>query len=237
MMRMIVFYNFCNLPDNQIWRKLLIDRIKSQAPKLLGTILLAEEGINGALCGKQEELDALMRLFHQDERFKDMEVRYFDVPKAVYKRLKIKCKKEIINFRCPDYNSEAPKAKHLDPEEWNRLINMPDTMLLDTRNEFEYDMGSFPSAINPKVQRFSHLAEYVKQNKDKLRDKKVAIFCTGGIRCEKLGKYMKQHGIEEVYQLKGGILNYLQKVARQDSLWQGDCFVFDERISVNKDSL
>lgn len=241
-MQLISFYWFTDLTDCEEWRENLSSRIINDFPEVRGTILLAPEGVNAALCGPKEELDGVVKIFSKDSRFTAMPVKRFQIKdshtqssqKLPFNRLKIKCRQEIVNFRIDESLTDIAPATDLNATEWNQLIADPDTLVLDARNNFEYDMGSFPDAINPQVERFSHLAAYIKDNKEKLRNKKVAIYCTGGIRCEKLGKYMKKNGIEDVYQLQGGILQYFQEQKDKDNLWEGECFVFDERISVNK---
>lgn len=226
-----------DLSDCSSWCELVDDHIKNKCPQVKGTILLANEGINASLCGPEEQLDNIVALFNQDERFVKMDVKIFDIKEMVYNRLKVKCRPEIITFKNKDYDPKGETAEYVTPDEWNELINSPNTLVLDARNDFEYDLGSFPEAINPRIKRFSHFATYIDKNEQQLKDQKVAIFCTGGIRCEKLGRYMKQQGIEKVYQLQGGILKYLQEISEQENLWQGECFVFDERIGVDKNNL
>ncbi|MBE8182876.1 MAG: hypothetical protein HAW61_05070 [Candidatus Portiera sp.] len=236
-MQLISFYWFADLADCEEWCESLNSRISSDFPEIRGTVLLAPEGVNAALCGEKEQLDDIIKIFREDDRFAVMPVRRFPIKKYVFTRIKIKCRKEIINFRIDDPLTDIPPAKDLNAAQWNQLMADKDTLVLDARNSFEFDVGSFPDAINPQVERFSHLASYIDENKDKLLNKKVAIFCTGGIRCEKLGKYMKKQGIQDVYQLEGGILQYFQDTKGTDNLWEGECFVFDERISVSKQDL
>lgn len=236
-MQLVSFYRFTDLPDCDAWRDKLSARITNDFPELRGTILLAEEGVNAVLCGQEEQLEEIITMFHSDTRFADMEIKRFPVSQYVFKRMKIRCKPEIVSFRIDESLTDTPAATDLNTTEWNELMNEEDILVFDVRNAFEYDIGSFPDAINPQVERFSHLATYVDENKEELSSKKIAIYCTGGIRCEKIGKYMKKKGIEDVYQLQGGILKYLQEVQSNENLWEGECFVFDERIDVKKKDL
>ena len=236
-MQLISFYQFATLADYEQWGAKLLRILKNDLPEVRGSIILAPEGVNANLCGEPEDLAKLVEVFRADERFADLEVKTFAINKPAFKRLKIKCKPEIISFRNSDYNPQDEDAAYLNADEWNKLLAQDDVVLLDARNNFEFELGSFRNAINPKANFFSHLADYIRSKKEELQDKKVAIFCTGGIRCEKLGKYMKQQGIKDVYQLKGGILQYLQDTKPQECLWEGDCFLFDERISIDKNGL
>jgi len=196
-----------------------------------GTILLAEEGYNGMVSGGSEAIEKFIgdagsilatrlnvkRSFHDDRPFRKTEVRI---------------KPEIVTLkRAVDIS--LGEGTHVSPTQWNQIISDPETLVLDTRNDYEYQTGTFEGALNPGTTKFSELPEYVAQNLDPERHKRVAMFCTGGIRCEKFAPYLKQLGFEEVYQLEGGILKYLETVPANESLWQGECFVFDERISVD----
>lgn len=245
-MELISFYWFTDLSDCKEWCEKLDTRLANDFPAVRGTVLLAPEGVNAALCGEQEQLQEIVKIFRQDDRFAKMPVRRFPIKQAVFTRTKVKLRTEIINFRIDESLEDIPAAKDLNAAQWNQLLADKDTLVLDARNSFEFDMGSFPDAVNPQVERFSHMAKYIDEHKDALCNKKVAIFCTGGIRCEKLGKYMKKQGIKDVYQLEGGILQYFQETKgngdggdneSENNLWEGECFVFDERISVSKQDI
>ena len=232
---LISFYCFADFIEYKCWKPFL----EKLCTSLRGTIILSPEGVNVSLAGEEKQLSAVVNFFTKDKRFTNMDIKKNKIEKIPFRRMKIKCKKEIITFRsagnAPDkeLTPHGRMTKRLNPQEWNNLIEDENTIVLDTRNNFECEMGSFPNAINPRVNYFSEMAEYVNKHKEKLKDKPIAIFCTGGIRCEKLANYMLHQGIKQVYQLNSGILGYMQKVKKSDNLWQGNCFVFDERINVN----
>ena len=237
-LKLISFYCFANFIEYKRWQPPL----EKLCSALRGTIILSPEGVNASLAGDEKQLSTVVNFFTKDKRFADMDIKKNKIEKIPFRRMKIKCKKEIITFRsagnAPDkgLTLNGRTTKRLNPQEWNNLIEDKNTIVLDTRNNFECEMGSFPKAINPRVNYFSEMAEYVNRNKEKLKDRPIAIFCTGGIRCEKLANYMLHQGIKQVYQLNSGILGYLQKVKKRENLWQGNCFVFDERININGNS-
>lgn len=233
-MKLINFYYWANLPEY----KEISCILKKLCSDLVGTIILADEGVNASLAGDKQRLFQVADFFTKDTRFADMKIKVREIDKIPFKRMKIKCKKEIITFFCKNklpnlnYSFSEKSAQSLNPQEWNKLIKDKNTIILDIRNEFECKMGSFPNAINPHIKYFSEMAEYINKHKEKLKNRSVAIFCTGGIRCEKLRPYMLSEDIQNVYQLKGGILEYLERVNPNNNLWQRECFVFDERVSV-----
>jgi UPF0176 protein len=224
-------YKFVSLPDYETLREPLLQFCLDQGIK--GTLLLAHEGVNGTISGTRESIDALLEHLKQDERFADLDHKeslYDDQP---FYRMKVKLKKEIVTMGVEDIDPKTMAGTYVEPAQWNELISDPDVTLVDTRNYYEYNIGSFKGAENPETTTFRELPDYVKNNLDPGRHKKVAMFCTGGIRCEKSTAYLKQQGFEEVYHLKGGILKYLEEVPEEESLWQGECFVFDNRVAVN----
>ena len=198
-----------------------------------GTLLLAREGINGTISGSREGIDAVINWLKSDLRFDNLTTKeslHNDVP---FYRTRVKLKKEIVTMGIEDIDPNHIVGTYIKPEKWNDLISDPEVLLIDTRNDYEYGIGTFENAINPETETFRDFPDYVQQNLDPQKHKKVAMFCTGGIRCEKSTAFLKQQGFDEVYHLEGGILNYLEQVPEKDSLWQGECFVFDNRVAVN----
>ncbi len=224
------FYRFVPLPDYQALRRPLLER--AEALGLKGTVLLAPEGINGTLSGPQAGLQAWFDALAEDKRFEALMPRLSPVIGPPFLRLKVKLKREIISFGTDEIDPIRATGVHVPPEDWNALIEDPKTLLLDTRNRYEVATGTFRNAVDPGIDRFRDLPSYMDKALDPQRHKRVAMFCTGGIRCEKASAWLLTRGFEEVYQLQGGILNYLEKTPEQDSLWQGECFVFDERVTV-----
>jgi UPF0176 protein len=201
-----------------------------------GSLLLAREGVNGTVAGTEEGIDALVAelrngpLFHG--RLDKMELKFSIAAEMPFKRMKVRLKKEIVTLGDPEADPTKQVGAYVSAAEWNRLLEDPDVILLDTRNDFEVEMGTFAGAVDPRIKKFSEFKEFVKSELDPARHKKVAMFCTGGIRCEKASSYMLKEGFEEVYHLKGGILQYLEDVPETESRWNGGCFVFDERVSL-----
>jgi UPF0176 protein len=200
-----------------------------------GTLLLANEGINGTVAGSREGIDALLTWLKSDERLADISYKEsFDAEMPFY-RTKVKLKKEIVTMGVEGIDPLQVVGTYVKPKDWNALISDPDVVLVDTRNDYEIEIGTFEGAVNPNTETFREFPEYVEKNLDPKKHKKVAMFCTGGIRCEKSTAYMKEQGFDEVYHLEGGILKYLEEVPKEDTMWQGECFVFDNRVAVNHD--
>ncbi|MEO6860814.1 MAG: rhodanese-related sulfurtransferase [Microcoleus sp.] len=226
-------YKFVELSDFADLKAPLIDCCNNNNVK--GTILLAEEGINGTIAGSSEGVHAVLEFLRSDARFADLVHKESFSEKAPFYRLKIRLKREIVTMGIPDINPSLMAGKYVKPDEWNKLLDDPDVVVVDVRNDFEVSMGTFAGAINPKTKSFSDLPEWVQQE-TALRDKpKVAMFCTGGIRCEKSTAFLRSQGFQEVYHLEGGILKYLETMPEAESRWEGECFVFDERVSVVHD--
>ena len=225
------FYKFARLEGLEQLR----DRLLAICSKwsIAGTILLAPEGINATVSGSKTSLNELLTLLNQDERLAGIQAKFSHAAKPPFHRLKVKLKSEIVTFGVDGVNPLQRTGEHVDAERWNQLLKDPDTIVIDTRNDYEYQIGTFQSAISPQTQSFREFPQFVEQHLDPKRDRKIAMFCTGGIRCEKASAYLLEQGFERVYQLDGGILNYLQHQSREDSLWEGECFVFDGRIAVN----
>lgn len=196
-------------------------------------MLVAHEGINGTVAGSRHAIDNLQQFLRADSRFNGIVFKEAESVEAPFLRTRVKLKKEIVTMGVPDTDPLKIVGTYVKPEDWNALITDPDVILIDTRNDYEVDIGTFQGAVNPHTTTFREFPEYEKSHLDPKKHKKVAMFCTGGIRCEKSTAYMKEQGYEEVYHLEGGILNYLEQIPEEGSLWQGECFVFDERVTVN----
>lgn len=225
-------YKFVKLSDFHALREPLLDRCL--ALNIRGTLLLAEEGINGTVAGSREAIDSLLAYLRSDRRLKDLSHKESYDDNQPFYRMKVKLKKEIVTMGVADIDPNEVVGTYVKPKDWNALISDPEVVVIDTRNDYEVEIGTFKGAIDPKTQSFRQFPDYVRQHYDPAKHKKVAMFCTGGIRCEKASAYMKQEGFEEVYHLEGGILKYLEEVDEASSLWQGECFVFDNRVSVKQ---
>lgn len=226
-------YKFVELPDFAELKAPLLDCCNNNNVK--GTILLAQEGINGTIAGSSEGVHAVLAFLRSDPRFADLVHKESFSEKAPFYRLKIRLKREIVTMGVPDINPRLMAGKYVKPEEWNKLLDDPDVVVVDVRNDFEVSMGTFEGAINPKTKSFSELPEWALQEAALRNKPKVAMFCTGGIRCEKSTAFLRTQGFDEVYHLEGGILKYLETVPEAESRWEGECFVFDERVSVGQD--
>ena len=224
------FYTFVAVADPRALRGTLFAMLRDRA--MTGTILVAPEGINGTVCGDPVAVAGFLADLRADPRFKDLTTRGATAAAHPFKRLKVKAKREIIAFGRPEADPLLRAGTHVAPADWNALISDPDVLVLDTRNGYEVAAGAFRGAVDPKTRRFGELPEFVKANLDPTRHRRVAMFCTGGIRCEKASAYLLSLGFPEVFHLQGGILNYLATVPREKCLWQGRCFVFDEREAV-----
>ena len=199
---------------------------------LKGTLLLASEGINGTVAGSRAGIDRLIAFLHAQPEFAELEYKESWAEKEPFLRMKVRLKKEIVTMGVPGTDPKQIVGTYVAPSDWNALISDPGTIVVDTRNDYEYAIGTFENAIDPETSSFREFPEWVRRHHNKLKGKKVAMFCTGGIRCEKATAFVKNLGIDEVYHLKGGILKYLEDVPADESLWHGDCFVFDERVAV-----
>lgn len=200
--------------------------------KVKGTLLLAQEGINGTIAGTDDAIHKVISYLKSDHRLSDLDYKLSYAEKMPFFRMRVRLKKEIVTIGIKEVSPTKAVGDYVEPEKWNDIISDPDMVVLDTRNIYEVGVGSFKNAINPETSSFREFPDYVEQNLDPEKHKKVAMFCTGGIRCEKASSYMKQKGFENVYHLKGGILKYLETVPQEKSLWEGDCFVFDQRVAV-----
>src|ERR1700716_3301892 len=232
--KVAAFYQFAALPDFRELREPL--RAICAGLHLKGSVLLAHEGINGTIAGEPAAIDALIgELRHGmlfGGRLDNPELKFSSAAAMPFARLKIRLKKEIVTLGDPTADPTRRVGIYVDPKEWNALIATSDTLVIDTRNAFEVAMGSFAGAVDPQIQRFGQFKDFVARELDPQKHRKIAMFCTGGIRCEKASSYLLSRGFEEVYHLKGGILKYLESVPAAQSRWQGECFVFDERIAL-----
>ncbi|SHE54168.1 UPF0176 protein [Kaistia soli DSM 19436] len=228
------FYRFAALPDCADIRPEL--EAFCAANGIKGTILLAHEGINGTVAGESSAIEALLAFFAEDPlfagRLDGIDVKLSAAATMPFRRLKVKLKREIVTLGVEDLDPATQAGTYVDPAEWNSLIRDPEVLVIDTRNRFEVAMGSFDGAVDPETRKFSQFPDYVQRSLDPARHKRVAMFCTGGIRCEKASAYMRAQGFAEVLHLKGGILRYLEEVPAEESLFRGTCFVFDERIAL-----
>jgi UPF0176 protein len=221
------------LADYKLLRDPLQKLMQEQGVK--GTILLAEEGINGTIAGTFQAINTILEHFNEDPRLADIVYKESFSEKMPFKRCKVRLKKEIVTMGIAGINPIHTVGTYVSPQDWNDLIADPNVILIDTRNDYEVQIGTFKDAINPATDSFRQFPDYVKENLVGQRDKKIAMFCTGGIRCEKATAYLKEQGFPEVYHLQGGILKYLEEMPASDSTWQGECFVFDDRVTVNHD--
>lgn len=229
------FYKFVRLPDYQELQAPL--KAFCKANDIYGTMLLAEEGINATIAGARKNIDAVLAHLQTHERYKgrfaNLTTKESVTDTPPFDRMKVRLKQEIVRLKVPGINPAERVGTYVAPQQWNQLISAPDVTVIDTRNDFEAHIGTFEGAINPRTDAFHELPQFIADHLDPTEHRKVAMFCTGGIRCEKATAYLLEQGFEEVYHLKGGILQYLQEVPEDDSLWQGECFVFDDRVSVN----
>lgn len=224
-------YKFVTLENFQALRQPLLKVL--DANQIRGTLLLAGEGINGTVAGTRQGIDALLDWLRSDPRLADIDYKESFTDTLPFNRAKVKLKKEIVTMGVESIDPKRVVGTYVSPLDWNALLSDPDVVLIDTRNDYEYRVGTFKNAINPETTSFREFPGYIKENLNPSKHKKVAMFCTGGIRCEKSTAYLKEQGFDEIYHLKGGILKYLEEVPVQESLWQGECFVFDERVTVN----
>jgi len=235
--KVAALYKFTPIEDIEVLRSAIYAFTEENVPSICGTLLLAPEGINGTIAAHPDDMDTIITFL--DEKLQILqdgntigEFKYSHASEQPFNRFKVRKKKELITLRKPEADPNKHVGEYVEAEDWNDLINDPDVILIDTRNDYETKVGVFEGAIDPDMKIFTEFPEWVEENLDPAKDKKVAMFCTGGIRCEKASSYMLAHGFENVYHLKGGILKYLETVNEEDSKWKGDCFVFDQRVAV-----
>ena len=233
-MKVASFYRFLDLGDPRAFREEL--QAFCDARDVLGTFLVAAEGFNGTVCGQEE---SILDVFHWIEGRLGLDVpveaRWTDATEAPFRRMRVRVKKEIVTLGRPDILPHRKTGQYVPPEKWNALIDNPDVLVIDTRNHYEVEVGTFPRAIDPGTDSFRQFPGFADRLAETSRDRPLAMFCTGGIRCEKATALMLELGFEEVYHLQGGILNYLTEMPDTENRWQGECFVFDTRVAVDKD--
>ncbi len=238
--QIMAFYKFVTKPieadDVAKLREVFLDKLK--ALNIKGTILLASEGINGTISANSlDNLHATLAFINSTTEIGEIpakDVKYSTALFDPFRKLKVKARAEIVTLGLGKIDVINKTGEHLNAEQWNELIEDPNTIIIDTRNSFEYKMGTFKNSINPDTKTFRELPEYIKNNLDKNKDTKIAMFCTGGVRCEKSTAYLKEQGYTNVYHLQGGILNYFEQTTAENSLWDGRCFIFDDRIAVDQ---
>ena len=223
-------YHFTRLADYEQLKEPLQGMCEMLGIK--GTLLLAYEGINGTIAGTDKAISELLDFIKSDPRLSGLEHKESRSQDMPFYRMKTRLKREIVTMGIEGIDPNDVVGTYVDPKDWNDLISDPDVVLIDTRNDYEVEIGTFRGALNPDTQTFREFPQWVEDNRDKLNKPKVAMFCTGGIRCEKASSFMKLNGFDDVYHLKGGILKYLETQPEKESLWNGDCFVFDQRVAV-----
>lgn len=232
--KVAAFYQFASLPDFRELREPLQALCRDLALK--GSVLLAHEGINGTLAGQPEAIDEFVAALREGDlfggRLDRLELKFSTAAAMPFGRLKIRLKKEIVTFGDAATDPTRQVGTYVEPQDWNDLIATPGTILIDTRNAFEVAFGTFEGAIDPAIASFGQFKQFAARHLDPARDRRIAMFCTGGIRCEKASSYLLAQGFAEVYHLKGGILNYLEHIQESESRWRGKCFVFDERVAL-----
>lgn len=224
-------YKFVALEDFHEMREPLLDACLGAGTR--GTLLLAHEGINGTIAGTREGVDQVLEYLRADPRLVDIDHKESLDDHMPFYRMKVKVKKEIVTMGVQGIDPNQRVGTYVKPRDWNDIVNDPDVLLIDTRNDYEYGIGTFRGALDPHTTTFREFPEYVRTHLDPGKQKKVAMFCTGGIRCEKASAFMLNEGFEEVYHLQGGVLKYLEEVPEEESTWEGECFVFDNRVAVN----
>ena len=230
MLIVAALYHFTPFPDPDALRPGL--KALAEAHGIGGSLLLAREGINGTIAGSREGIDAMLAAIRALPGCADIDWKESTAETMPFSRMKVKLKAEIVTMGVPGTDPLARVGHHVPPSEWNALISAPDVAVIDTRNDYEVQVGTFQGAIDPKTEKFRDFPAWWQAHAESLKGKRIAMFCTGGIRCEKSTNYLLGQGVEQVYHLQGGILKYLEEIPEAESLWQGECFVFDHRVAV-----
>ncbi|MGH1446535.1 MAG: rhodanese-related sulfurtransferase [Cognatishimia sp.] len=230
MFTVCALYHFTRFDNPPALREPLLELCLKE--QITGTLLLAHEGINGTIAGSRNGINAVIAHIKSLPGCNNFEWKESTASEKPFPRMKVKLKKEIVTLGQPNVDPTAHVGNYVDPQDWNELIQSPDVVTIDTRNDYEVGIGTFKGAIDPETETFRDFPKWWEENKDRFHNKRVAMFCTGGIRCEKSTNYLLSQGVEDVYHLKGGILKYLEEVPQEESTWEGECFVFDGRVSV-----
>lgn len=233
-MKVAAFYRFLNLQDPPVFR----DELQSLCDKqnLLGTILIAAEGFNGTLAGARAGVQAVFDWIEKSLSLAEpIDAHWTESDTSPFRRMRVRLKEEIVSLGRPDILPHEKTGKHVAPEEWNRLVADPNVLVIDTRNHYEHELGTFPRAADPGTDSFRQFPDFAEELARTSKDRPLAMFCTGGIRCEKATALMLELGFDDVYHLQGGILNYLTEMSDKENLWDGECFVFDSRVAVDRD--
>ena len=236
MFKVAALYKFVQVINTETLQKKIKTKLKEL--DIYGTVLVGNEGLNGTISGKDNNLSKALDFIRNVPGFSNLDIKYSTSIAKPFMRLKVKLKEEIVTIGDKRIDPVNQAGKYVEPSEWNKLVNDPNTILIDTRNNYEYSIGTFKDAVNPETKTFREFPQWVKKQKYSKQDKKnknIAMFCTGGIRCEKASSFMKLEGFDNVFHLKGGILKYLEEISSDESLWHGECFVFDDRVSVQHD--
>lgn len=233
-MNVVSFYRFTSVSSPANLRADL--QAICEAHNLLGTVLVAEEGVNGTLAGDEAALQTIFRWLEGELALAGpLDGRWTEADEAPFQRMRVRLKNEIVALGRPDISPDQDQSTHVGPQQWNELIANPETLVVDTRNHYEVEVGTFPNSIDPATDSFRQFQDFAGKLAETDSDRPLAMFCTGGIRCEKAAALMQELGFSEVYQLHGGILNYLENVPESENLWKGECFVFDKRVAVDRD--
>jgi len=230
MLTVAALYHFARLPDPAVRQGPLLDLCLAQG--LCGTLLLAPEGINGTIAGPRDGIDAVLAHIRAWDGFSGLQWKESAAQTPPFARMKVRLKAEIVTMGQPDIDPTASVGHYVAPQDWNELISAPDVAVIDTRNDYEVQIGTFKGAVDPDTTTFRDFPAWWEENAHRFHNKRIAMFCTGGIRCEKSTNYLISQGVNDVFHLQGGILKYLEEVPQEDSLWQGECFVFDQRVSL-----
>ena len=233
-MRVAAFYRFLGLREPQVYR----DELQAfcDAHNLRGTILVAAEGFNGTLAGARSDIQAVLTFIEQSLVLDDsIEPHWTEADEAPFRRMRVRLKEEIVSLGRPDILPHQKTGKHVAPDEWNELVTDPNVLIIDTRNHYEHELGTFRRSVDPGTDSFRQFPDFAKELARTSKDRPLAMFCTGGIRCEKATALMLELGFDAVYHLQGGILNYLTEMSEKQNLWDGECFVFDSRVAVDRD--